>query len=85
MFFYWSVIWRTWPDFLSELLCVTMAGEVPLLDYITPILYWTEVNTHGPIFCRKQLQEMIFIRPKVSAHELSVCAGHLVTQIILLY
>ena len=47
------------PIFLSELLCVTMAGEVPLLDYDTPIFYWTDVCACRPIFCRKQLQEKI--------------------------
>ena len=48
---------RTRPDFL--LLCVTIAGEVPLLDDVTPIFYRTEVSAHGPIFCRKQLREII--------------------------
>ena len=43
--------------FLSELLCVTIAGEVSLLDDVTPIFYQTEVSAHGPIFCRKQLRE----------------------------
>ena len=57
--FYPSVIWRKRPDFLSELLCVTMAGKVPLLDYVTPIFYRTEVSAHGPNFCRKQLREKI--------------------------
>ena len=56
---YWSVICRTRPNFLSELLCVTMAGEVPALDYVTPIFYRTEVSAHGPIFCHKQLREKI--------------------------
>ena len=50
---------RTRTDFLSELLYVTIAGEVPLLDDVTPIFYWTEVSAHGPIFCRKQLREKI--------------------------
>ena len=45
--FYRSVIWCTRPDFLSELLCVTMAGKVPLLDYVTPMFYRTEVSAHG--------------------------------------
>ena len=49
----------TMTDFLSELLCVTIACEVPLLDDITPIFYRTEVSVHGPIFCRKQLRETI--------------------------
>ena len=35
MIFYRSVIWRTQLDFLSELVCLTMAGEVTLLDYVT--------------------------------------------------
>ena len=48
--FFISVILRTQPDFLSELLCVTMSGEVPLLDYVTPIFYQTEVSAHRPIF-----------------------------------
>ena len=46
-------------DFLSELLCVTIAGEVSLLDDVTLIFYQTEVSAHGPIFCRKQLREKI--------------------------
>ena len=46
-------------DFLSELLCVTIAGEVSLLDDVTPIFYRTEVRAHGPIFCHKQLREKI--------------------------
>ena len=29
---------------------VTMASKVPLLDYFTPIFYWTEVSAHGLIF-----------------------------------
>ena len=45
------------PVFL--LLCVTIAGEVPLLDDVTPIFYRTEVSAHGPIFCRKQFREII--------------------------
>ena len=71
--FYQSVILRTRPDFLSELLCLTMAGEVPLLDYITPIFYWTEVSAHGPIFYRRPIVERkgrFIIRPKFSAHKL---------------
>ena len=35
--FFHSVISRTQTDFLSELLCLTMAGEVLLLNYVTPI------------------------------------------------
>ena len=50
---------RTRIDFLLELLCVTIAGEVPLLDDVTPSFYRTEVSAHGPIFCRKQLREII--------------------------
>ena len=50
---------RTRTDFLSELLCVTIAGEVPLLDDVTPIFYRTEGSAHGPIFCWKQLREII--------------------------
>ena len=46
-------------DFLSELLCVTIIGEVLLLDDVTPIFSRTEVSPHGPIFCRKQLREKI--------------------------
>ena len=42
---------RTQTNFLSELLCVTIAGEVPLLADVTPIFYRTEVSAHGPIFC----------------------------------
>ena len=37
--------------------CATMAGEIPLLDYVTPIFYRTEASAQGPIFCRKQLRE----------------------------
>ena len=50
---------RTLTDFLSELLCVTIADEVSLLDDVTSISHWTEVSAHGPIFCRKQLREKI--------------------------
>ena len=50
---------RTQTDFLSELLCVTIAGDVSLLDDVTPIFYRTEVSAHGRIFCRKQLREKI--------------------------
>ena len=63
---------RTRTDFLSELLCVTIAGEVPLLGDVTPIFYRTEVSAYGPIFCRKQLEkssERFYIGAKVSAHE----------------
>ena len=79
---------RTQTDFLSELLCVTIAGEVSLLDDVTPIFYRTEVSTHGPIFCRKQLREMIgaiFYRSKSQRTRTDflstiknwhVCAGH---------
>ena len=62
---------RTRTDFLSELLCVTIAGEVSLLDDVTPIFYRTEVSAHGPIFCRKQLREKIgaiLISEQKSAH-----------------
>ena len=45
--------------FLLELLCVKIAGEVSLLDDVTPIFYRTEVSAHGPILCRKQLREKI--------------------------
>ena len=38
---------------------MTIAGEVSLLDDVTPIFYRTEFSAHGPIFCRKQLQEKI--------------------------
>ena len=62
---------RTRTDFLSELLCVTIAGEVSLLDEVTPIFYRTEVSAHGPIFCRSDLfSERFYIGAKVSAHEL---------------
>ena len=50
---------RTRTDFLSELLCVTIAGEVSLLDDVTQIFYQTEVSAHGPTFSRKQLREKI--------------------------
>ena len=36
-----------------------IAGEVSLLDDVTPIFYRTEVSAHGPIICRKQLREKI--------------------------
>ena len=29
---------------------MAMAGEFPLLDYVTPIFYRTEVGAHDPIF-----------------------------------
>ena len=77
---------------LSELLCVTIAGEVSLLDDVTPIFYRTEVSAHGPIFCRKQLREKIGAilyrrksqRTRTDFHSdflstiknRSVCAGH---------
>ena len=83
---------RTRTDFLSELLYVTIAVEVQLLDDVTPIFYRTEVNAHGPIFCRKQLREKIgailyrsksqrtrtdFHSDFLSARKnRSVCAGH---------
>ena len=35
---------RTRTDFLSEILCVTIAGEVSLLDDVTPIFSLTEVS-----------------------------------------
>ena len=41
------------------LLCVTIIGEVPLLDDVTPIFSRTEVSAHRPILCRKQLREKI--------------------------
>ena len=37
----------------------TIAGELQLLDDVTPTFYRTEVSAHGPIFCRKQLREKI--------------------------
>ena len=40
-------------------LCVTIAGEVPLLDDVTPSFYRTEVSAHGPIFCRMEPREII--------------------------
>ena len=83
---------RTRTDFLSELFCVTIAGEVSLLDDVTPTFYRTEVNAHGPIFCRKQLREKIGAilhrsksqRTRTDFHSdflstiknRSVCAGH---------
>ena len=83
---------RTRTDFLSELLCVTIIGEVLLLDDVTPIFSRTEVNAHGPIFCRKQLREKIgaiLYRSKSqrtrtdfrsdflsTTKNRSVCAGH---------
>ena len=83
---------RTRTDFSSELLCVTIAGEVSLLDDVTPIFYRTEVNAHGPIFCHKQLLEIIgeILYRSKSQHtqtdfhsdflsttkNWSVCAGH---------
>ena len=67
--FYWSVIWRTRPDFQSESLCLTMAGEASLLDYVTLIFFRTEVNAHGLIFIADKLSErkvQFFIGPKIS-------------------
>ena len=43
------------PNFLSELLYLTMAGEVSLLDNVTPIFCRTEVSAHGLIFYCKQI------------------------------
>ena len=79
-------------DFLSQLLCVTIIGEVPLLDDVTPIFSRSEVSAHGPIFCRKQLREKISAilyrcksqRTRTDFHSdflsttknRSVCAGH---------
>ena len=37
---------------------VAMAGKAPLLDYVTPIFYWTEVSAHGVIFYRRQIVGM---------------------------
>ena len=62
--------------FLPEL---TMAGEVPLLDYVTPIFYQTEVSAQGPIFCRTRSQrtQTDFHSDYVSmTKNQSVCAGH---------
>ena len=61
---------RTRTNFLSELLCVTIAGEVSLLDDVTP----TEVSAHGPIFVVRVQQlwrrsERFYIGAKVSAQE----------------
>ena len=56
---YQSKSQRTRTDFLLELLCVTIAGKVSLLDDVTLIFYQNEVSAHGPIFCRKQLREKI--------------------------
>ena len=70
--FYRSVIWLTQPNFLMELLCVTMAGEALLLDYITLIFYWTEVRAHRPILFYRKLSEgkvWFFIGAKVSPRE----------------
>ena len=36
-----------------------IVGEVQLLDDVTLIFYRTEVGAYGPIFCRKQLREII--------------------------
>ena len=79
-------------DQKSELLCVTIAGEVSLLDDVTSIFYRTEVSAHGPIFSRKQLREKIGAilyrsksqRTRTDFHtdflsrikNRSVCAGH---------
>ena len=63
---------RTRTDVLSELLCVTIAGEVSLLDDVTPIFYRTEVSAHGPIFVlssSEKSSERFYIGAKVSAHE----------------
>ena len=62
---------HTRTDFLSELLCVTIAGEVSLLDDVTPIFYWTEVSQHRPIFVvssSEKRSERFYIA-KVSTHE----------------
>ena len=70
--------------FFIELLCLTIAGEVLLLDDVTPIYYRTEVSAHGSIFCRKQLREIIGAilyrsksqRTRTNFHSVCVCAGH---------
>ena len=83
---------RTRTDFVLELLWVTIAGEVSLLDDVIPIFYRTEVSAHGPIFCRKKLRENIGAilyrsksqRTRTDFHSdflstiknRSVCAGH---------
>ena len=46
---------------------VTMAGDTPFLDYVTPIFYRTEVSAHGPIFYCRQIvgrKGAIFYRTK---------------------
>ena len=36
--------------FIGAIVCVTIAGEVSLLDDVTLIFDQTEVSAHGPIF-----------------------------------
>ena len=45
----------TWHFYLIKLCTVRMAGEVPLLDYITPNFNRTDVSAHGVIFYRRQI------------------------------
>ena len=55
------------PIFYLSFYPVTMANEVPLLDYITPIYCWTEVSTHGLKFSCRQIvgrKGLIFYRTK---------------------
>ena len=40
------------PTFYCSYCAVTLAGNVLLSDYVTPIFYWTEVSAQGPIFYR---------------------------------
>ena len=70
--FFLGLSQRTRADFLSELLCVTIAGEVSLLDDVTPIFYRTEVSAHGRFFVvssSEKRSERFYIGAKVSAHK----------------
>ena len=63
---------RTRTDFLSELLCVTIIGEVLLLDDVTPIFLGLK-SAHTERFFvvsnSEKRSERFYIGAKVSAHE----------------
>ena len=54
-FFHRSVIWRTRPDCLSELLSCDNCRRGPIVGLRHSDFYWTEVSAHGPIFYRRHI------------------------------
>ena len=64
---------RTRTNFLSKLLCVTIAGEDPLLDDVTPIFIGLK-SAHTDRFfvvrSSEKRSEQFYIGAKVSAHVL---------------